>query len=91
MKSSNISIAVHPVEEQEFNLLTKDEFIENSFFLPGFLLEKQYSEIETRTFDTINTTSKSFFCYILKKSFSLNLDSSFNFGPSHLVQETQVQ
>ena len=58
MKSSNISIAVHPVEEQEFNLLTKDEFIENSFFLPGFLLEKQYSEIETRTFDTINTTSK---------------------------------
>ena len=46
------------MEEQEFNLLTKEEFTENSFFLPGFILERQFSEIQTRTFDTVNTTSK---------------------------------
>ena len=89
-KNSENFIVVHPVEEQEFKLLTKEEFTENSFFLPGFILERQFSEIQTRTFDTVNTTSK--YTYIVSiVLLNLNFHSSFNFGSSYHVQKTQVQ
>ena len=79
------------MEEQEFNLLTKEEFTENSFFLPGFILERQFSEIQTRTFDTVNTTSKYTYFVLIQVLLNLNFPSSFNFGSSYHVQKTQVQ